>query len=379
MNNQFTTRDYELISAYLDNQLSAKDREQFEIRLKAEPALRKELQEIGKTRTLLRNLPKLKAPHNYFIKVEPVRAKSSLRLAPIFGVISAIASIILILVIFGSTLFSDAGPVAMAPAPQSQPTTQVLQSETERSMPKVVTPTLEAPSVMLAAPGSDTTPPSASENLASQTPPGETAAPTPTTIHIYAYLPTATPENGLTGGKERIVTTQQACEAYLRGEGYPSAVDLANCLTPTGEVSQSLQGILSSSTPTPTITASPTITVTLTPTETPTPTATPSPTETPSPSPIPTTSPTPVPSHTPEASLKLAPDFGSESATQAPSPGAAQGASNASSSVQDQSAASRNTSDVSFLSYLLLSIEISLAVIAVIAGVVAIILRIWAR
>jgi anti-sigma factor RsiW len=389
MNNQFTTHDYELISAYLDNQLSAKEREQFEIRLKAEPALHMELQEIGKTRALLRNMPKLKAPHNYFIKVEPVRTKSRLRLAPLFGVISAIASIILILLIFGSALFSDAGPVVMSPALQSQPVNQAPAAESERGVSKVITPTAQAPSVMMAAPSSATTAPSESSRIAGEAAApsesaqitGEAAAPSPTTIYLYAYPPAATSENEITTQNEQSTATEQNCQDYYSGGGSSTTADVTNCPTPTGEAPLFLQGILSSITPTPTITVSLTATVTLTLTETPSPTEILTLTDTPTPSitPSPTASSTPLPTDTPQASLKLAPEVGVGSATQAPSPIQEVGANNQATSVQDQSETSRAAPDVSFLHYLLLSVEISLAVIAVIAGIVAIILRIWAR
>lgn len=370
MNNQFTTRDYELISAYLDNQLSAKDREQFEIRLKAEPALRKELQEIGKTRAILRNLPKLRAPHNYFIKVEPIRPKPRLRLAPVFGMVSAVASIILILIIFGSTLFSGAGPVAMAPAPQSQPATQALQSESARGVSKVITPTTEAPAVMMAAPSGATSTPGVSEPIV-----GEIAAPSPTTIYLYAYPPTDTPENEISAQEAQTATAEQACQGYYSGGGSSTAANVWNCPTPTGEGAQFLQGILSSITPTPTLTVTPTTTVTPTPTETPTLTETPTPSITPSP----TGSATPIPTDTPQAALKLAPEIGSESSTQVPSAVQEGAGNNSAASEQDQSDTLRSSPNISFLSYLLLSVEISLAVIAVIAGIVAIILRIWAH
>ena len=116
MKNHMTSRDYELISAYLDNQLGRKARALFEARLKTDSELRKELQEISKTRLLVRSLPKLRAPRNYYVKAEAIRARPTLRLAPVFGIVSAIASVLLALVIFGSTFFSSSPQVAMAPA-----------------------------------------------------------------------------------------------------------------------------------------------------------------------------------------------------------------------------------------------------------------------
>jgi hypothetical protein len=376
MNNQFTSHDYELISAYLDNQLSTKEREQFELRLKAEPALHKELLEISTTRTLLRNLPKLKAPRNYYIKLEPARAKSRLRLAPVFGIISAVASIILILLIFGSTLFSDAGPVAMAPVAQSSPVPQTLQNESGRSTSKVITPTQQAPAVMMSAPAETTSSPSTSTPVT-----GETAVPTPTTIYLYVQPPSATPESGIAAENSGSATAEQVCDVYGGGGGPATSSDLANCPTPTGEAQLFLQGILSNITPTPTLTATPTSTVTLTPTPTLTPTETPTLTETPTPNPTSTAtvSPNPIATETPEAALKLAPEVGAQSATQAPSTVLEGSGGNEAPSDQNQTEATRSGSNFEFLNYLLLTVEISLAVIAVIAGIVAIIIRFWAR
>jgi hypothetical protein len=150
---------------------------------------------------------------------------------------------------------------------------------------------------------------------------------------------------------------------------------LANCPTPTGEAQLFLQGILSNITPTPTLTATPTSTVTLMPTPTLTPTETP----TPNPTSTATVPPNPIATETPEAALKLAPEVGAQSATQAPSTVLEGSGGNEAPSDQNQTEATRSGSNFEFLNYLLLTVEISLAVIAVIAGIVAIIIRFWAR
>src|SRR4030042_5355317 len=116
MKNQITSRDYELISAYLDSQLGNQERALLESRLKADPELQNELHEITKTRLLIRNLPILRAPHNYYIKAEAVRVRPTQRLAPVFGIVLAVARVLLALVIFGSTFFNTNPQVALAPA-----------------------------------------------------------------------------------------------------------------------------------------------------------------------------------------------------------------------------------------------------------------------
>ena len=366
MNNQLTARDYELISAYLDNQLSSKEREQFEARLKTEPALQKELQEINKTRMILRTLPKLKAPRNYYIKAATKRVSPRLRLAPVFGIISAVASVILILLIFGSTFFSNAGPIAMAPAPQEPSETIAVQSLPERSVAKEITPTIEPPAVMMQAPSIPAPSSTTTGEIA-----GETAAPTPTTIYIYAYPPTSTPEGEISMETEQTEAAGNLNEVTGGGGLPPTPAEGTNQPTLPEEGSQILQGILSSITPTPTITATPTSTITLMPTltETPTPTVTPTA----------TASPTPTASETPEASLNLAPGSGIESTTQAPQAYPVAGVSSTTSSDQNQAGTSQPGPNFSFLHYLLLTIEISLATIAVIAGIIAVIMRFWAR
>ena len=65
MKNQITSRDIERLSAYLDNQLDGKERARLEERLIADRELRRELQELEKTRLLLRELPRLRAPRNF--------------------------------------------------------------------------------------------------------------------------------------------------------------------------------------------------------------------------------------------------------------------------------------------------------------------------
>src|SRR4030065_2270076 len=110
MKNQITSRDYKQSSAYLDNQLAGKERAQLESRRKVDPECRKELQEISKTRVLLKSLPRLRAPRNYYISAQPVGVRSRLRLAPTFGIVSALATILLAVGIFSNKLLIPHNP-----------------------------------------------------------------------------------------------------------------------------------------------------------------------------------------------------------------------------------------------------------------------------
>ena len=65
MTTQITPRDWETLSAYLDDQLSASERRDLGNRLGNNPELSQGLEELRKTRTILRSLPKLRAPRNF--------------------------------------------------------------------------------------------------------------------------------------------------------------------------------------------------------------------------------------------------------------------------------------------------------------------------
>lgn len=65
MTTRITTRDWEALSAYLDNQLKAKERVRLESRLQENPELRSALQELRRTRLVLRSQSPLRAPRNF--------------------------------------------------------------------------------------------------------------------------------------------------------------------------------------------------------------------------------------------------------------------------------------------------------------------------
>jgi len=372
MKNQKTSRDYELISTYLDNQLGQKERALMEARLKAEPELRKELHEISKTRLLVRTLPELKAPHNYYVHAAAPQVRPTLRLAPIFGIVSAVASVLLALVIFGSTFYSSSPQVAMAPAVPEPNDTITIQQEVERNVASTETTTEAAPIVMMGAAMMATPTPNISALEI-----GQTEIATPTTIYLFAYPPTSTPEGQISIFDQQTETEGIPCEEYYGSGAYPTAPGLYNCPTPTGTFSEYLESIIPTSTTTLTATVTPTPTTTLTPTITPTPSITP--TSTPSQTPASTVSPTPTTTEIPPSVQKIVPTGGAESPVDITPPNQILDAGSPTPSGQEQAQAPGATPNVSFLNYILLTVEISLAAIAVIAGITAIILRVRAR
>jgi hypothetical protein len=384
MNNKRNSRDYVLISAYLDNQLAGKDRALFEQRLKADPELQKELSEISSTRLMLRSLPRRKAPRNYFVTAPAAQPHSTLKLAPIFGIVSAAASVLLALVIFGSTFISPTSQVALAPAPSIPEESVAPQQEIARNAAaSPVPPTEAAPAVMLGAPIQATPMPILPEQAITQ--PGNA---TPTTIYIYVSPPTTpTPENPFSIAEAPTETPSLSCDDYFKLVPLPRSANLTNCPTPTGTLSEYLEKILSTSTGTPTSSPTPTVPITSaltanslttktpSPTETPTPTSTPSPTDTLTP----TDTPPPPILQSPPQAQQIIPSGGAKSSTEITAPNQLLGTGGPTQVEQVPAQSPNKPTDYTFLSYLLLTMEISLAVIAVLAGITAIILRIRAR
>jgi anti-sigma factor RsiW len=65
MNTQLSPKDWQLLSEYVDGQLSARQKEKLEQRLQADVGLRQGEEEMRQTRAILRSVPRLKVPHNF--------------------------------------------------------------------------------------------------------------------------------------------------------------------------------------------------------------------------------------------------------------------------------------------------------------------------
>lgn len=91
-------RDLELLSSYLDGQLSPADATRLEARLLVEPDLRSVLRDLRSARTMLRQLPMRKAPRNFKLTPKMVGKNPPLpRAYPAFRFTSALATILLFL------------------------------------------------------------------------------------------------------------------------------------------------------------------------------------------------------------------------------------------------------------------------------------------
>jgi anti-sigma factor RsiW len=99
-----SNRDWELLSAYMDGQLSSSKRVQLESRMQTNPELRAALDELTQTRAMLRSLPRLKAPHSFKLTPEMVGQRQPRRLYPFFQFASALSSLMLVLVLLSDFL-----------------------------------------------------------------------------------------------------------------------------------------------------------------------------------------------------------------------------------------------------------------------------------
>ena len=108
-------RDVEQLSSYLDGQLNPFDSARLKTRLASDPALASTLDALRESRSLLRRLPKRRAPRNFLLTPKMVGQKPPLpRSYPVFRFATALATLL-----FGlSFLTNQVGQLAAsAPAP----------------------------------------------------------------------------------------------------------------------------------------------------------------------------------------------------------------------------------------------------------------------
>lgn len=103
-----TDQDYELLSGYIDNALTAAERQALEARLAAEPTLRAELEALRGTVALLRGMPVFKAPRDFTLtpamvarpepalEIVPKRRAQPFYLSPVFSAAAAAAAFLLV-------------------------------------------------------------------------------------------------------------------------------------------------------------------------------------------------------------------------------------------------------------------------------------------
>jgi hypothetical protein len=122
VNRPLSSRDLELLSAFLDRQLSSIEQQRLEERLLLNPGLQSALDELRRTRAMLRSLPKVRAPRNFTLTPAMLPAR---RKQPLFGLplnwsfASALAAMFLLVFFAGDFLglFSPRSSLTTAERP----------------------------------------------------------------------------------------------------------------------------------------------------------------------------------------------------------------------------------------------------------------------
>jgi anti-sigma factor RsiW len=113
--NELSFHDLQALSAYLDRQLDAKEQAHLEQRLKTDADLRDALDDLRRMQSLLRSQPILRAPRNFTLTPEMAGSPRKVPAYPVFRLVAAFASVLLVVLILGDLLGRSASPAA-APA-----------------------------------------------------------------------------------------------------------------------------------------------------------------------------------------------------------------------------------------------------------------------
>lgn len=140
MSSAISPRDWETLSAYLDDALSAKERQQFATQLEKDAQLRGALQRFELLRAQLRSAPQARPPRHFTLTPEMLGSRSPRtgRVSLSFSMLSAVASLLLVVVLmgdfatYGLPFGRSAATVALeAAAPVEEPAAMMAQSAEE--------------------------------------------------------------------------------------------------------------------------------------------------------------------------------------------------------------------------------------------------------
>jgi hypothetical protein len=142
------------ISAYLDGQLSTREMNHIAHKIQTRPEYRQAFEEIKRTRLVLRNTPRRKPPHNYYLT--PQMIKKGIRQPLVvrqFGLASAFATFILVVILMGDlvsnlsmpfgamasrAVTADQAAPASEAAAESVPVTEGMEVFQETKPPEVI-------------------------------------------------------------------------------------------------------------------------------------------------------------------------------------------------------------------------------------------------
>jgi hypothetical protein len=126
-NQRRSTQDLEALSAYLDNALSGEERQALEERLIREPDLRLVLENLRKTRQLVRGLPHVRAPRNFTLTPDMVKVHRKRRSLGLYlRLATSLAAIVLVVLVgFELLVAGQLLPGWRSAAPSSEKTVAI--------------------------------------------------------------------------------------------------------------------------------------------------------------------------------------------------------------------------------------------------------------
>lgn len=115
---KITTRDWTQLSAYLDNELSPRERRKFEARLAGQPGLQVALEDLRMAKKILASTPRLAVPRGFTLTpqmVELTRRRSPSQGYQLAAAALSFLFIAVVVVDIGSGVLRGAYPAALAP------------------------------------------------------------------------------------------------------------------------------------------------------------------------------------------------------------------------------------------------------------------------
>ncbi len=102
---RISSRDWEDLSTYLDGELTPTERSRLESRLEASAEMRAALEEMRRTRQVLRNQPRVRAPRNFTLTPQMVGIRTekspAFRLFPVMRLTAVLASLLFVFMMVG--------------------------------------------------------------------------------------------------------------------------------------------------------------------------------------------------------------------------------------------------------------------------------------
>ena len=222
MKMDISPRDWQELSAYLDQQLNSRARSRLEARLRDEPQLRIALQDLQRNKMLLRSQPRLFAPRNFTLTPQMAKIRPVSPAYPVVRLVAAMSSILLIIVLAGDLLVG--GPLRVTYQDVVSPyVSQQASQPVEREI--VVTVEVEAavePAAKSAPEALQSAPPPAAPTEAPMLPTESPAAALRDAQTLMATEAPVTMEAGAPGTEEQQPTMVLA-ETPVAQEAEPTA------------------------------------------------------------------------------------------------------------------------------------------------------------